>query len=225
MIFIFNTIFTTKFGLLDEWSYLCRRFLKMPKTLKHDVKADFLIEKGTELLWSKGYNATSVNDIVKAAGIPKGSFYFYFDSKEDFAVQAIQKYFDTNFTMIFEILHNNEEPSPRQRLMNFHEFRGNMLRDELGYSGGCMACNVGNEMAEHSEKIQKAIQAKEEVLIENIAKVIQSGQDVGEIDNSFDAHDMAMFIENAGKGAMVTMKEMNSPAPIENFLKMIHRLI
>ena len=53
----------------------------------------------------------------------------------------------------------------------------------------------------------------------------RGGQDVGEIDNSFDAHDMAMFIENAGKGAMVTMKEMNSPAPIENFLKMIHRLI
>ena len=102
-IFIFNTIFTTKFGLLDEWSYLCKRFLKMSPTIKHDAKADFLLEKGTELLWSKGYNATSVNDIVKAADIPKGSFYFYFDSKEDFYVQAIKKYFDTNFEIIFDI--------------------------------------------------------------------------------------------------------------------------
>ena len=197
----------------------------MPKTLKHDIKADFLLEKGTELLWSKGYNATSVNDIVKAADIPKGSFYFYFNSKEDFAVKAIEKYFDTNMAMVFQVLHNEEEPSPRQRLMNFHEFRSNVLKEELGYTGGCMACNLGNEMSDHSEKIRKAIQAKEEILIANIAKVIQQGQDAGEIDSSFDAHDMACFIEDAGKGAMVSMKETNSGYPIENFLNMIRRLI
>lgn len=197
----------------------------MSPTLKHDIKADFLLEKGTELLWSKGYNATSVNDIVKAAGIPKGSFYFYFDSKEDFAVKAIQKYFDTNFEMIFGILHNPEEASPRKRLMNFHEFRASVLKEELGYTGGCMACNIGNEMSEHSEKIRKAIQSKEEILIDNIAKVIKEGQHKGEIDNSFDAYDMASFIESAGKGAMVTMKEMNSSYPIETFLTMIRRLI
>jgi TetR/AcrR family transcriptional repressor of nem operon len=197
----------------------------MPKTLKHDVKADFLIEKGIELLWSKGYNATSVNDIVKAADIPKGSFYFYFNSKEDFAVKALQKYFDMNMGRVFQILHNSEEPSPRQRLMNFHEFRAAMLRDELGYTGGCMACNIGNEMAEHSEKIRNAIQSKEEILINNIAQVIQKGQDAGEIDASFDARDMAAFIEDAGKGAMVSMKETNSSYPIENFLMMIRRLI
>jgi TetR/AcrR family transcriptional repressor of nem operon len=61
----------------------------MSKTLKHEIKAEALLDKGMPLLWSKGYNATSVNDIVQVAGIPKGSFYFYFDSKEDFAVKAI----------------------------------------------------------------------------------------------------------------------------------------
>lgn len=197
----------------------------MTKTLKHDIKADFLLEKGTEILWSKGYNATSVNDIVKAAGIPKGSFYFYFDSKEDFAVKAIQKYFDTNFAMIFDIIHDSNEPSPRKRLMNFHEFRLSVLRDELGYTGGCMACNIGNEMSEHSEKIRNAIQAKEKVLIDNITEIIKAGQDAGEIDNSFDARDMASFIEDAGKGAMVTMKETKSSYPVENHLNMVKRIL
>lgn len=197
----------------------------MPKTLKHDVKADFLLEKGTDLLWSKGYNATSVNDIVKAADIPKGSFYFYFNSKEDFAVKALEKYFDTNMGMVFQILHNSEESSPRQRLINFHEFRAAMLRDELGYTGGCMACNIGNEMSEHSEKIRNAIQSKEKILLENITKVIQQGQDAGEIETSYDAYDMACFIEDAGKGAMVTMKETKSSYPVENHLNMVKRLI
>lgn len=196
----------------------------MSKTLKHDEKANFLLEKGTELLWCKGYNATSVNDIVKAADIPKGSFYFYFDSKEDFAVKAINKYFEDNFEMIFAILHS-EEPSPKQRLMNFHEFRAAVLRDELGYSGGCMACNVGNEMSEHSEKIRNAIQMKEKVLIDGIAKVIQEAQQAGEVDGSFDAYDMASFLEDAGKGAMISMKETNSSYPVENFLRMTKRLL
>jgi TetR/AcrR family transcriptional repressor of nem operon len=196
----------------------------MSTTLKHDEKANFLLEKGTELLWSKGYNATSVNDIVKSAEIPKGSFYFYFDSKEDFAVKAIHRYFDQNLQMIFTIL-NSDEPSPRQRLMNFHDFRASVLRDELGYSGGCMACNIGNEMSEHSEKIRNAIQSKENILIDAIANVIKLGQDAGEIDASFDARDMASFLEDAGKGAMISMKETNSPYPIENFLRMAKRLL
>ncbi|MBL4709818.1 MAG: helix-turn-helix transcriptional regulator [Flavobacteriales bacterium] len=51
-----------------------------------------------EIMWSKGYNATSVNDIVKAAEVPKGSFYFYFKSKEDFAIKALEKYFSMHFT-------------------------------------------------------------------------------------------------------------------------------
>jgi TetR/AcrR family transcriptional repressor of nem operon len=196
----------------------------MATTLKHDEKANFLLEKGTELLWSKGYNATSVNDIVKAADIPKGSFYFYFDSKEDFAVKAINKYFEDNFKMIFGILHS-EEPSPRKRLMEFHEFRAAVLRDELGYSGGCMACNIGNEMSEHSEKIRNAIQVKEKVLLEGIAKVIQEAQNAKEVDSSFDAYDMASFLEDAGKGAMISMKETNSSYPVENFLRMAKRLL
>lgn len=197
----------------------------MAPTLKHDAKADFLLEKGMELLWSKGYNATSVNDIVKAAEIPKGSFYFYFNSKEDFAVKAIQKYFDHNIAIIFNILNNVEEPSPRKRLMNFHNYRADILRDEMGYSGGCMACNVGNEMSEHSEKIRNAIHAKEIVLIDTIAKVILEAQNAGEVDNSFEAHDMARFLEDAGKGAMISMKESNSSYPIENFLRMADRML
>ena len=94
----------------------------MSKTLKHDLKADFLLNKGIELLWAKGYNATSVNDIVKAAEIPKGSFYFYFDSKEDFAVQALEKYFNQQFVPAFEVL-QNKEISPKERLIAFYNFR------------------------------------------------------------------------------------------------------
>ncbi|WP_298903765.1 TetR/AcrR family transcriptional regulator [uncultured Psychroserpens sp.] len=195
----------------------------MAKTLKHDIKANTLLDKGMELLWSKGYNATSVNDIVKVAGIPKGSFYFYFESKEDFAVKAIEKYFDDHFTPAKEILQNNTI-SPKQRLLDFHEFRYNILKNELDCKMGCMACNVGNEMSEHSELIRTSILRKEQEVLSIITAVIQEAQDYGEISNTMNAEDIAAFIEDAGKGSMTTMKAMNSSYPIDNFMNMIRNI-
>lgn len=196
----------------------------MSKTLKHDLKADTLLDKGMELLWSKGYNATSVNDIVKIAGIPKGSFYFYFESKEDFAVKAIEKYFSVMFTPAREIL-ENKSVSPKQRLLDFHEYRHSVLKNEMDCKMGCLACNLGSEMAEHSEKIRTTILAKEQMVLSLITDVIKEAQDYGEINNSMAAADMAAFIEDAGKGAMTTMKEMNSSYPIDNLMNIIRNVL
>ena len=196
----------------------------MSKTLKHDLKADFLLNKGIELLWAKGYNATSVNDIVKAAEIPKGSFYFYFDSKEDFAVQALEKYFNQQFVPAFEVL-QNKEISPKERLIAFYNFRVHILQEELNCKMGCLGCNLANEVAEHSVAIRDMIASKGALIKNHIAIVIQEAQDLNEIKNTMDARDLAEFIEDAGKGAMTTMKEMNDAYPILNFNKMVTTIL
>ena len=192
----------------------------MSKTLKHVLKADSLLSKGMDLLWSKGYNATSVNDIVKAAGIPKGSFYFYFESKEDFTIRAIDKYFNVMFAPAKEVL-QNKSVSPKQRLYDFYEFRYNMMKNEMDCKMGCLAANVGNEMSEHNEKIRTSILVKEQFILSLITEVIQEAQDYGEIDNAIKAEDIAAFIEDAGKGAMVSMKEMKSSYPLDNLMNII----
>ncbi len=198
--------------------------ISMSKTLKHDIKSDFLLDKGIELLWAKGYNATSVNDIVKLAEIPKGSFYFYFDSKEDFAVQAIEKYFNKQFVPALEVL-QNEEMSPKERLLEFYEFRAKTLQEELKCKMGCLGCNLANEVAEHSEAIRSVIAAKGALIKNHIAGVIQEAQELGEVSSTMEARDLAEFIEDAGKGAMTTMKEMNDAYPIINFTKMVTTIL
>ncbi len=192
----------------------------MTKMLNSEVKSDFLIEKGIELLWSKGYNGTSVNDIVKAADVPKGSFYFYFKSKEDFVIKVIEKYFDCHFGPAKQIL-NNKLISPKQRLLDFHQYRYDMLKNEMEFTKGCLACNIGTEMSDHNENIRQAIMVKEQLVLSLIADVIKEAQDLGEINKTIKAEDMAAFIEDAGKGAMTTMKEMKSSYPIDNFMNVI----
>lgn len=196
----------------------------MSKTLKHDIKSDFLLDKGIELLWAKGYNATSVNDIVKLADIPKGSFYFYFDSKEDFVVQAIEKYFNQQFVPAFEILQNKEQ-SPKERLLAFYEFRADTLTEELKCKMGCLGCNLANEVAEHSEAIRTMIATKGSLIKNHISAVIEEAQKLGEIQNTMNSRDLAEFIEDAGKGAMTTMKEMQDEYPIVNFTKMVTTIL
>ncbi|MEO0572952.1 MAG: TetR/AcrR family transcriptional regulator [Bacteroidota bacterium] len=196
----------------------------MPKTQRHEAKADHLIEKGMMLLWSKGYNATSVKDIVDAAEVPKGSFYFYFDSKEDFAVKAIDKYFNQTFPPALEILENTSI-GPKQRIINFYEFRAQILKDEFNCKMGCMGCNLANEMGEHSEPIRKAIEQKTDKVKAHIVEVIEEAQDYGELDNSVLALDLVNFMEDAGRGAMVSMKELDSCYPIDNFVLMIKYLM
>ncbi len=196
----------------------------MEKILKRDIKIDSLLDRGMELLWSKGYNATSVNDIVKLADVPKGSFYFYFESKEDFAVKAIERYFEKVFTPGKNIL-LNKSISPRRRLLDFHQYRYDVLKDEMDCKMGCMACNLGNEMSEHSELIRTSILNKEQYILSIITEVIQEAKDLGEITNPMDAADIAAFIEDAGKGSMTTMKEMNDSYPIDNYINIVKNVL
>lgn len=196
----------------------------MLKTVKHDAKADFLLEKGIEILWSKGYNGTSVNDIVKAADVPKGSFYFYFESKEDFTVKAIDKYFDLHFAPSKAIL-EDKSIAPKQRLLDFYDYRAHILKDDMECKLGCMACNLGSEMAEHNENIRTAILIKEQLVLSLITSVIEEAQELGEIKKTMKAGVLAAFIEDAGKGSMISMKEMKSSVPIDNFITMVKGIL
>ena len=196
----------------------------MRQTVKPSKKMDFLIEKGMMLLWSKGYNATSVKDIVDAAEVPKGSFYFYFESKEDFAVKAIEMYFDKIFPPALEILQNTMV-GPKQRLINFYDYRAHIVKEEFDCKMGCMGCNLANEMGEHSEAIRKSIENKTYLIKNHIQEVVEEAQNYGEMDDSIEALDWVNFIEDAGRVAMGCMKEMNDCYPIENFLRMVKRML
>ena len=195
----------------------------MLKTLKHEAKADYLLDKGIEALWCKGYNGTSVNDIVKAADVPKGSFYFYFDSKEDFVVKALERYFNQMFAPGEEIL-NDKTISAKQRLINFYEYRNKIMIEEMCCRLGCLGSNIGNEMSEHSEKIRNTILKLETRVKSYIVNVFIEAQKNNEIESKYNAEEMVDFIEDAGKGAMITMKEKQSALPLDIFLTFVKEL-
>ena len=192
----------------------------MIKTVKHEAKANYLLDKGIEVLWCNGYNGTSVKDIVTAADVPKGSFYFYFESKEDFVTKALQRYFNTMFSPMESVL-LDKDVSPKQRLINFYTGRNDKMINEMKCKLGCLGNNIGNEMSEHSEKIRMTVLQMENKVKEGIINVFKEAQKENELNPALDAEGVVNFIEDAGKGAMISMKEKQNSEPLDNFLNII----
>ena len=77
---------------------------------QHEENKQHIIRKGLKALYLKGYNATGVQEIANAAGIPKGSFYNYFKNKEDFAIEAMRLFTARELEMMQHILSENSMP-------------------------------------------------------------------------------------------------------------------
>src|ERR1700748_215627 len=98
----------------------------MPRPATPETRSR-LLEKGGELVSIRGFNATGIQEITAAAGVPKGSFYNYFDSKEAFAVAILAEYWDSVVDLYGPILTDSQTP-PLSRitryfaaLADFHE--------------------------------------------------------------------------------------------------------
>ena len=177
-----------------------------------------------DLMWDKGYNATSVNDIVKAAGIPKGSFYFYFDSKEDFAIKALREYFAEVYGPFSQKLIESGK-SPILRIKEFYYGRMETLIKEMSDNRGCFACNLSSEVADHIDGIQEEVAKIHNRVLSELVQVGKEAQDAGELAPELDVEKMFAFLEDAGKGAMVSMKALGNHTPIQNFRYMLDQLL
>ncbi len=144
----------------------------MPKT--SDAKAR-LMEAVSELIWSSSYGATSVDSICERAGVKKGSFYYFFRSKSDLAVAALEedwKQKKANYDALFSPL-----TSPLNRLKNYFESISSLTnlrrKRERGWVLGCpMSPPLGSE-DQHAR--DPAIRGKVQEILENRIKYIELG--------------------------------------------------
>ena len=148
--------------------------------IDNEEKKNHIIELGSSIMHLLGYHGAGVKDIVKAAGIPKGSFYNYFESKEDFAMQAMiyhgalaRKHFIYHFS--------KKEIRPLQRLYNCFEDAISVFEKDC--SKGCFIANLAQEMADANPRLCEVANLeleKNEVLI---AELLHEAIDQQELKN------------------------------------------
>lgn len=172
-----------------------------------------ILQAGLHLARTRGYHDTGINDILTAASVPKGSFYHYFSSKEDFGRQLVEHY-NVGALQLFEAhLHNTALP-PRERLRTLFATVGLQLERE----GGCLLGSFSQEMGSVSDTLAaactEALRAQQQLVV----GCIREGQELGDIASDLDASALGELLLNSWQGVLMRMKTTRSRAPLDNFL-------
>lgn len=190
---------------------------------KRENKKELILLAGMEVMKRQGYNGTGVKDIVDAAGVPKGSFYNYFESKEQFAIDAID-YSAAEGQVYAQSVLGDRTKCPLVRLRAFFMSGVNDAKVN-NFATGCFLGNMCQEMADSSDVICQKLDSLLSSKTRMIAAVISEGQDLAVVPSAVDAKIVAEFIFNAWEGSLMRAKASKSSEPLDAFMNMLQHQI
>lgn len=174
-----------------------------------------IVVAALEALHHKGYNATGVLDITVAAGVPKGSFYHYFPSKEALGAEVVDRY---GYNGTRRKVLADQSLAAKQRLHLYFADLNEM------YSGkefvhGCLLGNLSAELGDSSPLIRSHLNAVYDEWTRAIAGAVRDGQVDGSIPTTFTPEELATFLLDAWEGAVLRARVAKNQRPLEVFLK------
>ncbi len=189
------------------------------KTTKMKTR-DQILSKGARLIHAQGYKATGLKQILGAAGIPKGSFYFYFTSKDDFACAVID-HFTGSIDGIFDRYLRDDGIEPLERLNGLLDYYESAFKKSKA-TLGCPIGNLSLELADTNEELRQRLQDAVEGFIAQIESCLEEAKSSGQVPFELSTEDTARFIFHGLEGAIMHMKVVKSTEPIRTFRRYLH---
>ena len=179
-----------------------------------------LIEAGLDTLHAKGFNGCSIQDITEAAGVPKGSFFNHFKTKEALALEVLGPYGESSrIDMLFD-----QSKTPLERLRSHFSFLADGY-ERHGFERGCLLGNFGAEMAASHPAMRSALKEIYAAWSGAVAQVIRDAQAAGEVDSRTDPDQMGRYLVNAWEGIAMQLKVARSRVPVDEFLAVTFRIL
>ena len=178
-----------------------------------------ILEAGAEAIASKGFNGCGLTEILTRAGVPKGSFYHYFASKEQLGVALIEKARDEHLDWARAIV-GDRRRSPLERLRALFQdsYTECIAR---GSAHECLIPKLALETGQLSEPVHAAVKCAYQQWTSLLAQVIREGQASGEIPRGEDPDRLANVLVMLWEGATIRMEIERSPRPLEDFLHFV----
>jgi TetR/AcrR family transcriptional regulator, transcriptional repressor for nem operon len=198
-----------------DWSNI----VNMEKVAHKGSCRTALIEKGIDIMLQKGYYHTGLAEVLKSCAVPKGSFYHYFKSKEDYGLAIIDT-FDEKYVAQLDVILKDESLSPLARL---HRYVDETIEqaEQRQCSRGCLIANLSQEMADQNEVFRSRLK---EVILKRraiLARVIDEAIQKGEIRGSIHPMEAAEFFLCAWEGTIMRAKVLRDTGPYLIFKQMI----
>lgn len=174
-----------------------------------------ILEKSAALIHARGFNNTGIQEILNAAGVPKGSFYFYFDSKESLGLAVVDHYTEIIDSLFVKFL-LDASVHPLKRLDNLLCFYEQNFK-KTGYRLGCPIGNLSLEMSDISERFREKLKSSIDRLVSRIESCLSEAQGQGSIPGGSDLREHARFIFYGFEGALLHMKVVKGPEPMTSY--------
>lgn len=190
----------------------------MPRPANPEVRSR-LLSVGRDVVHDRGFNGCGVQDITAAAGVPKGSFYNYFDSKEAFAAEILEDYWQSIEDRHGPILYD-ARIKPLARIRKF--FRA--LTDDHGkndYALGCLIGNLSLELSNGSDEARAKLLALLARWQGAIAACLREAQERNDLDRKENTEELAAIVIEAYEGAVMRGKIEQSGEAYERFEKVV----
>ncbi len=180
---------------------------------------DRILEAGAEIIHLKGFNHTGIQEVLKAAGVPKGSFYNYFRNKDDFGLQIID-HFTAQFDLLTKQILEDGAIPPLERIERVLNLFMDFFQSK-DYSYGCPVGNLSQEMGDLSPAFREKLKGAIDLMVESYSNVLEEAQASGDISELLDVREAAYFIVASWHGALIRMKLVKSLEPLKNHSKFI----
>lgn len=193
-----------------------------PLTTTTDVRQNIL-DAAQAIIGGKGFSATGLNEILRASGANKGSFYHYFRTKEGFGKALLEAYFADYLVRLDAWL---ERPglSAADRLMDYwvHWLE---VQANCDPKGACLAVKLAAEVSDLSEAMRTVLAQGTERVIERLAQAIEAGVEDGSLPGRPDARALAATLYQLWLGASLRAKITRDRAPLEAALRVTRHLL
>ena len=182
------------------------------KRLERDTRTE-LLRTAERIFAHKGYAAVGINEVLSSAGVPKGSFYHYFTSKDAFGEAVIARYFERYLAEMDQILNAADQDWATRIRAYFASWRESQSFGDC--EGKCLAVKLGAEVADLSEPMRLALRTGTTAIIDRLERVIIGAGNDGSASFEGDPRMTADALYQLWLGASVMAKINRTLAPLD----------
>ncbi|MGC5561636.1 TetR/AcrR family transcriptional regulator [Streptomyces sp. FR-108] len=195
----------------------------MPATARTTDTRRNILDAAQRIMARKGYSAVGINEVLAEAGVPKGSFYHYFSSKDAFGEALLRRYFEEYVADMDRVFARPGQSAGERLTAYWQQWRQTQSLDDC--QGKCLAVKLGAEVSDLSEPMRLALKEGTDAVVDRLERTITQGLEDGSVALDGDPRTTAQVLYDMWLGASVMAKIHRSPAPLDTTTAMTRQLL
>lgn len=197
----------------------------MKRSDKSEATRQHILNTSFKLVLHKGFVGVGLQEILTTCGVPKGSFYYYFASKEAFGCALLQQYLADYKVKIDQLILQDEQSAYARLVALWQAWIDDPCHNDGGWAENCLIVKLAAEVSDLSEDMRQILNFGVSKLTERIANLLSDGQQDGSIPQHIEPEKMAQTMYQLWLGAALLAKLAQNKQPLYLALETTQQLL